>query len=138
MEEEQRRKLKRTVFCANAGQIMCIEEINNDYEWLGYRVRTEGKEIVIKISKPQLCCESYGVYCSQKRIGDIIGGEISNVKLYERVGDDNRYFAREKSMIVEINTDKGSFEFIIYCEHNGYYAHEYYIRVGLEEVNGRI
>ena len=138
METEYRRQLKRNIVCTNTGQIRFIEEINNGHEWLGYRIHADRQEIVIKISKPRLCCETYGVYCSKKRSEDIIGGVISQINLYDRVGNQTRYFAREKSVIVEIITDKGSLEFIIYCEHNGYYAHDYYIRFGTQEVGGRI
>ena len=125
MEAEYRRQLKRTIICANTGQIKSIEEINNGHEWLGYRIHADRHE-------------TYGVYCSKKRSEDIIGGVISQINLYDRVGDQTRYFAREKSVIVELITDKGSLEFIIYCEHNGYYAHDYYIRIGAQEVNGRL
>lgn len=135
---EVERRLKRTILCASTGQIKSIEEINNGHEWLGYRVHADRQEIVIKISKPRLCCETYGVYCSKKRSEDIIGGVISQINLYDRVGDQSRHFTREKSMIVEIITDKGALDFIIYCEHNGFYAHEYYIRMGAQVICGHL
>jgi hypothetical protein len=82
--------------------------------------------------------ENYGVYCGKKQGEDAMGGVISQINLYERVGEQTSEFSREKSIIVELITDKGALDLIIYCEHNGYYAHDYYIRIGAQVVNGRI
>jgi hypothetical protein len=139
MEEDQpRRQLKRNILCTNTGQIKYIEEINNEHEWLGYRIHSERQDIVIKISKPRVWGENYGVYCGKKQGEDTVCGVISQINLYERVGEQTSDFSREKSIIVELVTDNGALEFIIYCEHNGYYAHDYCIRIGTQVINGRI
>ena len=138
MEDQSRRRLIRTIFCTNTGQINSIEEINNQHEWLGYRVHSDRHEIVIKISKPRVWGENYGVYCNKERGEDTMGGVISQINLYERVGEQTSEFSREKSVIVELITDKGALDLIIYCEHNGYYAHDYSLRIGAQVVNGRI
>jgi hypothetical protein len=126
---EEHRRLIQSVQTQIGGQIKYIEEINNKYEWLGYRIQCDLTEIVIKISGSRLSCEEYGVYCNSQRREECIGRSITQINLYDRRGSLDRDWRCEKSLIVELVTDNGSLEFILYCAHNGYYAHDYYVRI---------
>ena len=129
-------KLKKVFRCN--GIIESITESDYQYEWIGYKIDIgNSNDIVMKISRPKVCCEKYGIYADKTKCNDNIGATISKVNIYERHATRN-YIFTETSILVELVTDKGNLEFTIYCSHEGYYSHEYYIRVNNEIINGNI
>lgn len=133
-----KRKLMRTIDFANCETIESIVETNNPkIQWLSYAIKLSETEIVVKLSNVRLCCEMYGIYCSETRRDDVIGATVSRVNLYERVGENG--CEPERSVILEIVTDRGPFDLYLYCAHNGYYPHDYSITLSGEPViNGAL
>lgn len=137
MDNTRARKLMHTFTCPPGEIIETIKEMNNPtIGWLSFRVHTSHQDIVIKLSNVRNCCEVYGIYCSERRRNEVIGAEVSCVNLYERLEPGRPEF--EKSIILELMTDRGPLDLYAYCEHNGYYPHDYSILIGDRVINGSI
>ena len=74
---------------------------------------TKIKNLYLMISDTQDCCEVFGV----KFTGSILNSTIEKISFGE---------THEDECIINIHTNKGLCEFVIYNEHNGYYPHTAY------------
>ena len=136
-KHERQEKIKKVFHCN--GTIESITESDYQYEWIGYKIDIgNSNDIVMKISRPKLCCEEYGIHTNNAKCNDMIGSVISRVNIYERHSIYTRSYNTETSIIVELVTDKGNLDFIIYCSHNGYYSHEYYVRINNQIIHGNL
>lgn len=94
----------------------------------------DGSEIKIGISNLGDCCELWGYMSSDDDLSYYIGAEY--LKL--RVTDTQRATYEEIEcgvdggdiMFVDIFTDRGPFQLVMYNCHNGYYGHEAIINIG--------
>lgn len=110
-------------------KIISIEEFYTA-EKEGFKITTNQYIYKISISSTQLCCEVSRYMVSQCHLDDFIGASIKNVKCV----DDN-YSKRlvklaesvetkvENCCFLIFDTSKGTPDFTVYNEHNGYYCH---------------
>lgn len=95
----------------------------------GYKIKTDKQEILLLISNGQSCCEQWGYFISNDDFKDFIGATITEIK----AGDTNLNLTKlvdtydGDSAFVNIETNKGTLQFVAYNSHNGYYGHSYYI-----------
>lgn len=103
--------------------------IESGYE--GFIVKTNKRIIKCLISNEQNCCETSGYLTSEDDLDNYIGADLLSVqsvsgenfdkKLLENVA---RHVTIEDCMFLEFTTSKGSFQLVVYNEHNGYYSHK--------------
>ncbi len=97
----------------------------------GFRVKTTDQLISLGINQDHQCCEVWGYFMTNDKPSDFIGAELLSVKL---IDGDLRTVPISKglepwdyngnSMFVNIETSRGTLQFVAYNEHNGYYGHE--------------
>lgn len=113
--------------------IIEINEIDDNYV-AGYVVKTSEQVIRLTIDNGQSCCERWGYFWCNDNQQDFIGATLRDVKitddaLNEAVMKENELDPNDKwfeggVMFVNLETDKGTLQFVAYNEHNGYYSHE--------------
>lgn len=96
----------------------------------GFIIKTNKQTVFMGISSGQSCCEETGYFMSEDDISNYIGAKLRNVTitdtgfnthdLYESAN--NTYDG--DSMFVNIETNKGTLQFVAYNIHNGYYGHD--------------
>lgn len=110
----------------------------------GYQIKTDDKDIFLLISNGQGCCESWGYLSSLDKLSDFNGAnilDISYTDLNLKSGDIIIDGIRSNNIdinacqFLNINTDKGLLQFVVYNEHNGYYGHDVRIVIGGECVD---
>ena len=92
----------------------------------GFIVVTENQEIQLGISSGQSCCEQYGYFMTNDNIEDFVGATIREIRLTNtllEVEDFNKEYSGDV-MFVNIETNKGTLQFVAYNDHNGYYGHD--------------
>ncbi len=122
-------------------KLTAIEEHNDPPRWHTIILYTSDPEftIVMKLSNSQKCCEEYGLYFSERRLLEIIGQPLQKIQIYSRESDTFRNYKNENSVIVKFITQANHHvEFTLYCAHNGYYPHEYYMQFGKDYMAGNI
>ena len=115
-------------------KIMVIETIEKTIDgWEsmeGYKVITTDQEIELLIDNGQSCCERWGYFWCNDKPQDFIGAELRDIVLTDR--ELNAVFMEEDAkdvysggiMFVNLDTDRGTLQFVAYNSHNGYYGHE--------------
>lgn len=101
----------------------------------GYIIKTSQQEIKILISAEQQCCENSGYFCANDSMCDFIGAELLKVKLTNtclntkvfETKDELRWISEDCIQFVDLITDKGTLQFAVYNNHNGYYGHQIFI-----------
>ena len=109
-------------------QIKTIKEVRqNDDDYTGYQVCSKEGDVKAEalISNIQDCCESWGCDLVTKVEGefDIIGSKMIDKSTNED-GD------VQGKILLLVNTTKGPIKIWLWCNHNGYYAHEVIIKYG--------
>lgn len=113
-------------------KIIRIEEttfskIPKDYtSYDGYLVITDAQTIRLGIDNSQSCCENWGYFWCNDNTQDFIGAILRDVTIT------NEALITEKvpntyegsAMFVNLETDRGTLQFVAYNEHNGYYGHD--------------
>lgn len=116
--------------------IVCVEELNDSDE-CGYLVRlNDGEVIKLWINMVRDCCEHPGYFMSEDDFNDFIGAEVLSVERVNtalKVSQVEQFWCVTKEgkldldggdiMFVNINTNRGTLQFVAYNEHNGYYSH---------------
>ena len=102
----------------------------DDWEsYEGVTIITDKQKIYLGISSGQCCCEDYGYITSEDDYTDYIGAEIKNVYVTDTLMnsidldmDDFDYGGG--AIFINIETNKGTLQFVAYNAHNGYYGHD--------------
>jgi hypothetical protein len=94
----------------------------------GYKVNTEGHEILLLIDNCQSCCESWGYFSSNDDEKEYIGKELIELRVSETyIGkekkDEAEYLDEGGIQFVDFITPDGTFQLAVYNGHNGYYGH---------------
>jgi hypothetical protein len=114
-------------------KIVSIEELFSDVPRRacvgeGFRVITTEQSIDLTINSFHQCCEEWGYFWCQDNPNDFIGASLVcidvvddclNKKMLPKYGLDEGGM-----MCVNIETDRGTLQFVAYNAHNGYYGHE--------------
>lgn len=115
-----------------------IVEIN-DYDDIYGRLNVSGFEVVtteqrirLFIDNRQLSCEQWGYFWCNDHPQDFVGAELYGVTLTDTALSETRMKANELDqsaielgvMFVNLETNKGTLQFVAYNDHNGFYGHE--------------
>jgi hypothetical protein len=104
--------------------------------YAGYEIITTDQTIQLLIEDESSCCEHWGYLLSEDDIDTFIGGALLDIKVVdeERItksilnklkqetsfqGD----YDETATIFVNLETSKGTLQFVAYNEHNGYYGH---------------
>ena len=104
----------------------------------GYEVGTSQRLITCMIDADQDCCESWGYFMSLDDLESFIGSTLLSIEKVDSLlnvteipevirdyRDPSKIDMDEGDvMFVNFNTDRGTFQFVAYNAHNGYYSHE--------------
>ena len=113
-------------------KILRIESV--DGRQAGFHVITTRQTIKLLIDNSQSCCESWGYFWCNDDVMDFIGATLLgvsltdtalNTKMIETNGADNRDAG--DIMFVNLETNKGTLQFVAYNSQNGYYGHSAYV-----------
>lgn len=115
--------------------ILAIEENDTDRigdEYSGYVITTDKQKISLLIDNYQQCCENVGYFLSDDDIRSFIGSKLLGIKITDtelkegllKKNELDEEFFEGGIMFVDIETSKGTLQFVAYNEHNGYYGHE--------------
>lgn len=93
----------------------------------GYIVTTNKQRIKLGISGFQACCEKWGYFLSQDDVSEFIGANVLDVAVVDTLLNVNQMddidIYEGDVMFVNIETSRGTLQFVAYNEHNGYYGH---------------
>jgi hypothetical protein len=100
----------------------------------GFEVLTDKQSIKLYIDNDAKCCENWGHFWCNENPHDFIGAELRDVTLTNKAlnkevmqakGPNHVYKLFEgEVMFVNLETDRGTLQFVAYNEHNGYYGHD--------------
>jgi hypothetical protein len=118
--------------------IEAIKEIDKDEEgFAGFHIITSDQEIQLLIYNESECCESWGYFFCNDDFNEFIGSKLYRVKLTDKalntkILDKNIVLNSDHDepnlMFVDIETNKGSLQFVAYNSQNGYYGHDAIIK----------
>jgi len=117
--------------------ITSIEEVENmkvgegiSCHYDGYKIVTDQQEILLLIDNDQNCCEDWGYMTSEGDFSDFVGAQIISLKTVDKAlkvemveSLIDEYIDVGSCIFVNVETTKGTLQFVIYNEHNGYYCH---------------
>ena len=118
------------------------EETYGNYD--GCIITTDKQVIKTGVEDGQWCCENYGVMTSEDDLNDYMGSQLLSIHLVDTelnkkkwVDKFGNYDDEVSAMFINIETSNGTFQIVLYNEHNGYYGHEAYIESKqLNEIEG--
>lgn len=100
----------------------------------GVEVLTDRQIIKLFIDNYQSCCERFGYFWCNDNPQDFVGAELRGVTLTDMALNEATLKANDldwnnksfegRVMFVNLETDKGTLQFVAYNEHNGYYGHD--------------
>ena len=100
----------------------------------GFEVLTTEQSIKLFIDNDSLCCERWGYFWCNDAPQDFVGAELHGVTLTDNALNEAQMKANDLNpndkwfegsvMFVNLETDKGTLQFVAYNKHNGYYGHE--------------
>lgn len=116
-------------------KILSIEEIHgyrtpggdSRDRFSGYRVTTSEQSVLLLIDDDQQCCESYGYFLSEDNLSDFVGAELQDISVTDTLLKTKEVYkddvAQGVTLFVNLETDRGTLQFVAYNNHNGYYGH---------------
>ena len=110
----------------NYGVIKSIEEVElDDVISEGYKITTNTGVLLLLIDNYQLCREGWGHISSEEDFEDFIGCQIDDVRIVDEdlCNLDTDGWWAGGAMFINLETVKGTLQFALYNEHNGYYGH---------------
>lgn len=100
----------------------------------GFEVVTDKQSIKLYIDNDSSCCEKWGHFWCNDNPQDFIGAVLRGVSLTDTALNEAQMKANDLNqndkwfeggvMFVNLETDRGTLQFVAYNEHNGYYGHE--------------
>jgi hypothetical protein len=107
----------------------------DSYSWGGYAIETDKRTLELRIDNQQDCCEAWGWFFSEDDTQQFIGAELKEVHVVDTALNKRRleekipYGVDEgEIMFVNLETDRGTLQFVAYNCHNGYYGHAAEVR----------
>lgn len=102
----------------------------NDWDsFAGYEIITDKQTIKIGISEGQSCCERFGYFITEDNLSEYIGSDLisisqTNTVMDTQTIDELHLYDAPNTMFITFETTKGTFQFVAYNSHNGYYGHD--------------
>lgn len=117
-------------------EIVEIHDLEDKEGWTqraGYEVVTTQQRIRLLIDNSGQCCENWGWFWCNDNPQDFIGAQLRSIGLTDAALNEahlkansldpsDKYF-EGGIMFVNLETDRGTLQFVAYNQHNGYYAH---------------
>ena len=107
-----------------------INEIDNNGRYDGYEVVTNKQKISLVIDNVQRCCEKWGYFWCNDNTEEFVGSVLSDVKVVDTALNEQTYKDNSEGgvyedcvMFVNLETSKGTLQFVAYNDHRGYYGH---------------
>lgn len=128
-----------TIIAVNVDNDFSVKDKTYDHprHYTGVHITlSDGREIKFGISTQQNCCENWNYLHSTDAASDYIGAEYIGLtekdtwpaSIPEKInGNDSGGF-----QAIDIQTNKGVLQFVVYNEHNGFYSHAVVTVVGDE------
>lgn len=111
--------------------ILKINEYS-DNEFDGYEIETSQQKIQLLISNGQSCCESWGYLTSNDDLDEFIGSELLEIqtvdKSYNKEKLEENGVQEYECIFIDLVTNQGLLQFVLYNSHNGYYGHTVLIK----------
>ena len=109
--------------------ILSIKEISQG-AFGGYEVETNKQKIKLLMENQQQCCENFNYFWCNDNVNEFIGTNLKNVTLTDKalntkeipIASDGAYDC--DACFVNLETDKGTLQFVAYNEDNGFYGHD--------------
>lgn len=121
-------------------KITKIEEVfdykinEKDYEFDGFVITTDKRQIKLLIDNTPKCCEKFGHMLSHDDTTQFIGADLHSVSIVDTALKttelDKLQISTEECVFVNIKTSAGTLQFTVYNSHNGYYGHSVLFIVG--------
>lgn len=115
-------------------KIIEIKDYDEGEGYSGFEVVTDKQSIKMFIDNIQSCCERWGYFWCNENPQDFVGAELRSVILTDTELNQAQMKANDLNpsdkwfeggvMFVNLETDKGTLQFVAYNDHNGYYGHE--------------
>jgi hypothetical protein len=93
-------------------------------EYEGYAVTAGDETYFVGISTGQNCCEQSGYMMVPESPTGFIGHELRCVTLDGKPLYSTGNVSEESAEFVNVETSVGTFQLVVYNEHNGYYGHD--------------
>ena len=130
------------------GKIVKIQECydfesdqNNRSKFDGYIITTDSDTIKIGISNYQQCCESWGYLSSEDNLEKFIGSNLNDILVVDKalkVYQPFREISEDDAIFVNLLTNRGTLQFVVYNEHNGFYGHRVIVESKTFNLKSRI
>ncbi len=117
-------------------KIIAITNLEEKIEYshmAGYKVITSKQEIKLLIDNESSCCEVWGWFWCNEDPQKYVGAELQDIKivneaLSQEIMQKNNLNPKEEYFegsvcYVNLETSKGTLQFVAYNQHNGYYGH---------------
>lgn len=122
--------------------ITAISEYESSNEWdaeAGFKITTDQQTITLAIDDRASCCETWGYFLTEDDTEKFVGAHLLGIKItdtnrsnrnftsgWDEVKDSKptEHLDSGDVMFVDIQTDRGTLQFVAYNAHNGYYGHE--------------
>lgn len=114
---------------------------NNGSKFDGYIITTDSDTIKIGICNSQQCCESWGYLSSEDNLEKFIGSNLNDILVVDnalKVYQPFREISENDAIFVNLLTNRGTLQFVVYNEHNGYYGHRVIVESKTFNLNSRI
>lgn len=106
---------------------------NNYSGYDGFIIETDKQVIRLGIDNGQSCCEDWGYIASEDNFEDFVNSnlisinEVSTALEVNKIKLGTEYVCEGSAVFINVETTKGTLQFVLYNEHNGYYSHHYRI-----------
>ena len=115
-------------------KILSIEEVHTNTRCFnaesGFKVTTDKQVITLMIDSYQQCCETWGYFFCNDDTQDFIGSALYEVSITDTALNTEIFNVEveghdqeRRVMFVNLQTSKGTLQFVAYNAHNGYYGH---------------
>lgn len=99
----------------------------------GFKVVTDVQTLTLSIDNEPSCCENWGYFWCNENTQDFLGANLLSVKVTDsalseaimlsyNLNPNDKWF-QGGVMFVNLETDRGTLQFITFNEHNGAYGH---------------
>ncbi len=108
-------------------KIIAIREYKDKIN-AGFEVETDKQCIKLLIDDDLMCSESYGYFWCNDDVNDFIGANVLDVTVTDKALStkkiEHNLLKIHECLFVNVETDKGTLQFVAYNQHNGYYGHD--------------
>jgi hypothetical protein len=110
---------------------------NSEYSVSGFEIITTTQSIKLIMADESQCCEAWGYFWCNDDPQEFVGAALQGVAMVDTALDVIKLEANstveDVAIFVNIDTDRGTLQFVAYNDHNGYYGHQ--VQVECNQLN---